>query len=247
MDSQLPSRRSVLVVLAVVVASLVVDLFLGAFRVVTRRDDVEWDAIAVAALPEPQRSGDLSIEGAIADRRSRRTYADDPLTRAELGQLLWAAQGVTERSSGHRAAPSAGALYPLELYVVVGEPGVSGLATGVYRYRPETHELARGSNENVQAALADAALDQRFVERAPVDIVVCGVDERTTGKYGTRGKRRYVPMEAGHAGENVYLQAEALGLSTVSIGAFRDDRILDIVGASSNQRPLYIFPVGKRQ
>lgn len=246
MDSDLTSRRTVVTVLLVVVASLVVDLFLGAFRFVSRREDIDWDSIGTESLPEPRERGDRSVAAVIADRRSRRTYADAPLSRAELGQVLWATQGVTSRSNGHRAAPSAGALYPLELYVVVGEPGVSGIGTGVYRYRPETHDLAKGTTEDVQSALADAAVDQRFVERAPVDIVICGVDERTTGKYGTRGERRYVPMEAGHAGENIYLQAEALGLSTVSIGAFRDDRVLDILGASSNQRPLYIFPVGHR-
>ena len=246
MDRELPSRRTVLTALVIIVASLVVDVLLGAVRFVTPRGDIDWDPVAVVDLPRPRGQSEHSVEAVIADRRSRRTYADEPLTQADLGQLLWAAQGITDRSSSHRAAPSAGALYPLELYVVVGDPGVTDLATGVYRYRPETHQLARGSTEDVQTALADAAVDQRFVERAPVDIVVCGVDARTTGKYGTRGKRRYVPMEAGHAGQNIYLQAEARGLSTVAIGAFDDGEVLDVLGASTNQRPLYVFPVGVR-
>jgi len=241
-----PSKRTVLTLLAVGVSSLLMDLAFGAVRVVRTDDEDEWGVESTVPLPAPQQDGDVAVEAAIADRRSRREYGAGPLERSELGQLLWAAQGVTAQPSGFRAAPSAGALYPLEVYVVVGEQGVEGLESGVYRYRPGAHELERGATGDRQERLRSAALDQEFVEEAAIDLVVCAVDERTTGKYGERGRRRYVPMEAGHAAENVYLQAEALGLSTVSVGAFRDQQVRDVVDAPADQRPLYILPVGRR-
>ncbi|MEF8775307.1 MAG: SagB/ThcOx family dehydrogenase [Haloarculaceae archaeon] len=241
-----PTRRAIGTVIAVVLASLALDRLLGPFRVGTRDDEIAWEAGDVVALPTPRDGDDVSVEGAIADRRSRREYADAPLELSELGQLCWAAQGITDQGTDARAAPSAGALYPLELYVVVGEPGVTGLKSGVYRYRPATHDLARGENDVSQSDLKEAAVDQDHVEDAPVDLVIAAVDTRTTGTYGQRGRSRYVPMEAGHASENVYLQAEALGLATVTVGAFADDRVLDVLGADPDQRPLYILPVGHR-
>ena len=128
----------------------------------------------------------------------------------------------------------------------MGDPGVGDLDAGVYHYRPVTHELDLLERGDRRADLQAASIDQEAVGRAPVDVVVCAVDERTTRKYGERGEWRYVPMEAGHAGENLYLQAEALGLSTVSIGAFDDGRVRSLVGAPADQRPLYVFPVGAR-
>jgi SagB-type dehydrogenase family enzyme len=242
-----PSRRMILTLLAVAGLSLVLDLVFGAFRIVRTDGGEGWQTTDSLPLPAPIEDSDVSVEAAIANRRSRREYGERVLSRHELGQLLWATQGITERTTGFRAAPSAGALYPLEVYVVVGDPGVEALENGVYRYLPEDHELVRGSTGSVQSELRAAALDQESVGAAAIDIVVCAVDERTTQKYGERGRRRYVPMEAGHAGENLYLQAESLGLATVSIGAFHDERVRDIVGVPANQRPLYIFPVGGRK
>lgn len=241
-----PSRRTIVTVAAVVVFSVLVDLAVGAIRFVGNGGRTAETEGSPVSLPPPRNDGDVSVETAIADRRSRREYGGGALTVAELSQLCWAAQGVTDRSTGYRAAPSAGALYPLELYVVVGTPGVGDLASGVYRYRPDHHDLVPGLSGDVQPALRRAAIDQDFVEAAAVALVVCAVDERTTVKYGDRGSRRYVPMEAGHAAENVYLQAEALGLSTVSVGAFDDDAVRDVVGAPTSQRPLYVLPVGRR-
>jgi SagB-type dehydrogenase family enzyme len=246
MPPERPSRRTILTLLVVAGLSLALDLVFGAFRIVRTDGGERWQAEGSVPLPAPRGESDVSVEEAVADRRSRREYGDRALDRRELGQLLWATQGVTDRVRGFRAAPSAGALYPLEVYVVVGSSGVEGLESGVYRYRPGRHELGRGRTGDVQSELRAAAIDQEFVEDAAVDIVVCAVDERTTQKYGERGEQRYVPMEAGHAGENLYLQAEALGLATVSIGAFRDDRVRDVVAAPASQRPLYIFPVGGR-
>ncbi|MEA5389366.1 SagB/ThcOx family dehydrogenase [Haloarculaceae archaeon H-GB11] len=241
-----PSRRTVLTVAVTVVISVFLDLALGAISIVRTDGGGRWQATETVPLPNPSTDGNLSVAAAIEARRSRRSFGEDPLTRAELGQLLWSMQGITQRPTGHRAAPSAGALFPLELYVVVGDPGVEGLPSGVYRYRPSNHELRRGSTGNVQPALQRASVDQEHVGAGAIDVVVCAVDERTTGKYERRGERRYVPMEAGHTGQNLYLQAESLGLSTVAVGAFADDRVRDLVVAPADQRPLYVFPVGRR-
>jgi SagB-type dehydrogenase family enzyme len=241
-----PSRRTIGTVIVVAVVSVLLDVVLGAVSIRRRDDDGGNERSETIGLPSPRTESDRSVEAAIANRRSRREYGDRALERDELGQVLWAAQGVTDRLDGFRAAPSAGALYPLELYVVVGSPGVEGLERGVYRYRPADHDLVRERTGDVQPQLSAAAVDQQFVADAAVDVVVCAADDRTTRKYGERGKRRYVPMEAGHAGENIYLQCEALGLSTVSVGAFGDDRVRSLVGAPADYRPLYIFPVGRR-
>ena len=193
-------------------------------------------------LPEPRYTSNTSVEAALAQRRSVRTYSGENLTLEELSQLLWAAQGVTTPWGG-RTAPSAGALYPLELYVVVGS--VTDLDAGVYRYRPANHELEKTKNGDVRAELAVVALNQGFIGDAAIDLVFCGVFNRTTVKYGERGIR-YVYMEAGHAAQNVYLQSETLDLGTVTIGAFDDAAVQQIVGVQEHGRPLYIMPVGRK-
>jgi SagB-type dehydrogenase family enzyme len=193
-------------------------------------------------LPEPRYASNTSVEAALAQRRSVRAYSGENLTIAELSQLLWAAQGITEPWGG-RTAPSAGALYPLELYVVVGT--VTGLDAGVYQYRPVNHELEKTKDGDVRAELADAALSQGFIGDAAINLVFFGIFNRTTVKYRERGIR-YVYMEAGHAAQNVYLQAESLDLGTVTIGAFDDSVVQQIVGVQEQGRPLYIMPVGRK-
>jgi len=242
---QRPSRRTLVTLGAIGIMTAGLEAVLGVTRR-TRTADHDRFQNESLSLPSPQEESDTAVEKAIANRRSRREYGTQPLTRRELSQLLWAGQGVTDRSTGYRAAPSAGALYPLTLYVVVGTPGVENLEQGVYQYQPEEHELRQVKSGNVQSRLRQAALDQGDVEDAAIDIVVSATDERTTQKYGNRGKLRYVPMEAGHVGENIYLQAESLTLSTVTIGAFDDERVRQIVDAPANQRPLYVIPVGTR-
>lgn len=242
---RLPSRRTVVTLLAVALVSLVVDALVGVVRI-ARTDGGAPSGEESLSLPAPRPEEGPTVAGTIASRRSRREYADAPLARDELAQLLWAAQGVTDTADGFRAAPSAGATYPLELYVAVGDPGVEDLDAGVYRYRPAVHDLTRLSDADVQSALRTAAFDQEWIGAGAVDVVVCALDERTTQRYGERGRRRYVPMEAGHAAENVYLQAEALDLATVSVGAFDDDRVRSTVGAPNDRRPLYVMPVGRR-
>lgn len=192
-------------------------------------------------LPEPQTTGRMPVEQAIAQRRSMREY-DGRLSLADVSQLLWAAQGETH-AGGYRAAPSAGALYPLELYLVAG--AVDELAVGVYRYLSAGHELVSQATIDVRAELAAAAHGQSWLETAPAVLVFAAVYKRTMQKYGERG-RRYVHMDTGHAAENVYLQAEALGLGTLIMGAFDDERVQAVMNLPADHQPLGLMPVGRR-
>jgi SagB-type dehydrogenase domain len=174
-------------------------------------------------LPEPEIEGKMSVEEAIKGRRSERGFTDTPLTLKQLSQILWAAQGITG-TRGKRAAPSAGATYPIDLYIVVGERGVKGMEAGIYHYIPKGHQIERVLSGDRRIPLARASFRQMFISDAPISIVITGEYERTMARYWERG-RRYVHMEAGHVGENIYLQVESLGLGTVAVGAFHDDEI----------------------
>jgi len=197
----------------------------------------------IVLLPYPKLKGNVSVEEALLMRRSIREYLPKPLTLQQLAQILWAAQGITELNYKFRTAPSAGATYPLELYVVVKTGGVEGLRAGIYKYDVETHTLMLIKEGDFSDELARAALDQDWVRNAPVNIVIVAEYERTTRYYGSRGYQ-YVHMEVGHVGENIYLQAVALNLGTVAVGAFYDDQVAEILDLPSNYRPLYIMPVG---
>lgn len=190
-------------------------------------------------LPKPKVDGSMSVERAIATRRSVREYLPEPLSIEELSQLLWAAQGITS-PDGKRAAPSAGATYPFSVYVAVGN--VRGLPPGIYLYNPQRHSLGLIKPGDYRGDLEKAALDQDWVGDAAVDIVLVAFYERTVKVYGERGYR-YVHMEAGHIGQNIYLQATALSLGTVAVGAFDDEKVAEILGTEG--APLYIFPVGR--
>jgi len=194
-------------------------------------------------LPEPQKAGKVSLEETIQKRRSRRDFTDKPLNLAQISQILWAAQGITEEATGFRAAPSAGALYPLEVYVVAKEKGIEGLEAGVYRFIPEGHLLQVHQKRDMHQDFVAACLNQEACDLAPVSLVITAVYERTTEKYGERG-RRYVEIEVGHVGQNVYLQTEALGLGTCAIGAYNDEKIARILNLPKEHEPLYIMPLG---
>lgn len=193
-------------------------------------------------LPDPRHDSDTSLEEALLLRRTVRSYTGEPLTPQELGQLLWAAQGITD-ARGRRTAPSAGALYPLEVRVVIGE--VNGISPGIYRYIPQNNQLALLLKGDQRDELSAAALAQVSVRDAPASIVISAIPERTTVVYGDRGMN-YIYMEAGHAAQNVYLQAVALDLGTVSVGSFDDDEVASVVGLVGSEIPLYIMPVGHR-
>ncbi len=191
-------------------------------------------------LPEPRHAGAISVEQALMHRRSIRTYTQEPVSLAQLSQLAWAAQGVSS-PRGYRTAPSAGALYPLEIYICAGR--VNGLASGVYRYDTR-HALRKIVAGDHRQDLARAALNQGFIAKAPAIFLFCAVYERVTNTYGERG-RRYVLMEVGHAAQNLCLQAVALGLGTAAVGAFRDDSARTIFKLAPEEQPVYIIPVGK--
>lgn len=200
-------------------------------------------SMAPMALPAPRTDGPMSVEEALSRRRSVRAYAPGSLRIDEVSQLLWAAQGVTSASGG-RTAPSAGALYPLEVLLVAGD--VEGFTPGVYRYRPARHALTAVTAGDVRERLADAALGQESVRAGSASLVIAGVYARTTGKYGNRG-RRFVDMEAGHAAQNVCLQAVASGLGTVTIGALSEEAVRQVLGLSEDVTPLYVLPVGRTE
>ena len=193
------------------------------------------------ALPGSHDDSQTSIEQALQQRRSVRTYLNKPLTLTEVSQLLWAAQGIN-RGREFRTAPSAGALYPLEVYLVAGN--VDGLAEGVYKYRPHQHELLKIIHDDKRRELAAAALGQRYVQDGAAVIVIAAVYERTTQKYGQRGIR-YVHIEVGHAAQNIYLQAVSLNIGTVFVGAFDDDEVKRVLNLPDEEHPLSIMPVGK--
>jgi SagB-type dehydrogenase family enzyme len=204
--------------------------------------EVNQQVLKTISLPAPRHDSDVSLEQSLLQRRSVRDYSGEPLTLDEVGQLLWAAQGITNEI-GFRTAPSAGALYPLEVYLVSVD--VNNLEPGVYHYKPEAHALEQLAPGDVRDELADAALSQSCVREGAVSIVITAIYERTTGKYGERGIM-YVHIEAGHAAQNLCLQAAALGLGLVTVGAFHNERIVDLLGLSADENPLYVIPVGRK-
>jgi len=185
-------------------------------------------------LPEPNQKGEMSLEQTIAVRRSVRNFLSQPLTMEQISQLSWAAQGQDARS-GYRTVPSAGATYPLELFVVT--------ADGLFHYLLAKHALEKLIERDLRAALAAAAWGQGFIEEAPLTLVFAAQFSRTTGRYGQRGIR-YVYMEAGHAAQNVHLQAESLGLGSVAVGAFDDASVSKVLSLPKHLEPLYLVVVG---
>ena len=211
----------------------------------------EHAIIKTIDLEEPRYESDHSVEEALKNRRSVRSYKNEPVTLKELSQILWAAYGITKEipggpdflRGGMRTAPSAGALYPLEIYVVAGD--VKGLEDGIYWYDSEDHKLHQLQIGDKRAELASAGLDQLMLERAPLSLVYSAIFERTTKKYGERGRERYVMMDLGHSAENVYLQAGAMGLGTCAVGAFSDLQVKMLINMTKEEEPLYLMPIGK--
>ncbi len=193
---------------------------------------------ATIQLPVPCTSGVVSVEETLARRRSLREFAAEPLSLVELSQLLWAAHGITEPREGFRTVPSAGALYPLEIYLA--------LADGFYHHNPRRHSLRRQQKHDLRQQMAWVALHQAAVATAPAVLVFCAVFKRTSRTYG-RDAQRYVPMEVGHAAQNVLLQAVALGLGGVPIGAFHEEQMHALLGLPADHSPLYLIPVGRPQ
>lgn len=204
-------------------------------------------ADTIIKLPNPKLKGKISIEEAIYNRRSVRNYTPDPLSLSEVGQLLWASGGVTcdGITGATRASPSAGACNPLEIYLVVGN--VKDLKPGIYHYIWQEHSLKLKISGDKRTELAKAGWFQQFIKNAPINIVFTAIFQRTTSRYGKRGQERYVCTDLGHAGQNVYLQAESLGLGTVAIGAFQDDSVSEVLNLTKEEVPLYIMPIGRKE
>jgi len=195
-------------------------------------------------LPPPSQKGDISLEEAIARRRSIRDFTPKLISQLQLSQILWAAQGITNTPGKYRSVPSAGATYPLEIFVVCGQSCIEEIGDGIYHYNINNHSLTLHHKGDIRLELAKAALNQEFIYQAPIDIIICALYQRTLLGYGSRGER-YVLMEVGHAGQNIYLQATALGLATVAIGAFNDEQVRKVLRLDKQYKPLYIMPVGK--
>jgi SagB-type dehydrogenase family enzyme len=186
-------------------------------------------------LPGPAIGGPGSFERTVARRRSVREFSRRKLSRVQIAQLCWAGQGVTNQDEGLRAAPSAGALYPVELYAVTGE--------GVDRYVPAGHRMCRHLTGDVRPLLQKAALDQEMVGDAPFCLAIAVVASRVSRKYGRRAER-YCLIEVGHVAQNVLLQADSLGLAAVPIGAFADRRVARILHVARGHRVVYLIAIG---
>ncbi|MGA1870844.1 MAG: SagB/ThcOx family dehydrogenase [bacterium] len=202
----------------------------------------ENESPTVIKLTDPYYDSNTSIERALLERRSVRDYKNEALSIEELSQLLWAAQGITAQPF-YKTAPSAGGLYPLDLYIVAGN--VKGLSTGIYKYIPEGHELIALIRTDKREDLYNASLYQSSIAHAPLIIAIGATPSRTTQKYGERGNR-YIHIEVGTVVQNIYLQAVSLNLGTVVIGAFHDEEVKKVLTMENDQEPLVLMPIGKK-
>lgn len=234
-----------------VMLSVLCVLFCAAGAANGEEEIMPHTSLSATALPPPSTDGTVSIEKVLAERRSIRDFSEEPLTLAEVSQLLWAAYGITYTRDGMPAfvrgglktAPSAGARYPLEVYLVAGN--VTGLEPGIYYYVPQGHVIHLIAKGDHRQRLMEACWGQSFVGEAPASIVYSAVYERCTVKYGQRGRDRYVCMDLGHSGQNVYLQCGSLGLGTCAVGAFEDEKVHAAVGMTDREEALYVMPIGR--
>jgi SagB-type dehydrogenase family enzyme len=194
-------------------------------------------------LTKPNNKGSLSVEEAIKKRRTVRSFGSRPLRKEDLSQLLYGAQGITEDRGSKRAVASGGALFPLDVYAVMGDKGAEGLDAGVYHYIPSGHRIESVAAGDKRKQLAKASLNQMWMADSPLNLVITAEYSRICSKYGDRGIR-YAMIEAGHAGQNIFLQAEALGLKAGIVGAFNDMEVIKVLGISQKHEPLLIMPVG---
>lgn len=193
-------------------------------------------AAAMIKLPAPQTNGSFSLEQSLANRRSVREFTDEPLTITQIGQLCWAAQGITEPNKEFRTAPSAGAVYPIQLYVM--------LPDGLYIYQPQKHELTLAIGKDLRNAVFTSSFNQRVVQKAPCTFIITGNSKKAEAKYRNRGER-FTLIETGHIAQNIHLQAVSLGLGSVPIGVMDTKAIAQILKLPENNEVFYMIPVGK--
>jgi len=207
------------------------------------------DSAMIYKLSSPRIEGKMSLEETFSKRRSHRSYTNQAISAEDLSQILWAAYGITKpldhprAMGGLRTAPSAGATYPLNIYVLVGN--VKDIEPGVYKYVSDGHKIIQVNDKDIRTDLCAAALNQEMIKDAPVSLFYSATYSRSTKIYGTRGSERYVCIDLGHSAENVYLQAEALHLGTCAIGAFADDEVKKVMQLPEEETPLYIMPIGQ--
>jgi SagB-type dehydrogenase family enzyme len=200
----------------------------------------------IVRLPDPLVKGSMSVEESLSKRRSVRSYQTGPLTLQQVSQLLWAAYGISDSTSYSRlklrTAPSAGATYALELYLLAGK--VEGLDAGIYKFTPDGHSITLVRKSDIRNEVAQACLDQKMLHQAPASIIYTAVYPRITGRYGNRGADRYLCMDIGHSAQNVYLQSVAMGLATCAVGAFDDEKLAEVLQLPVEEKILYLMPVG---
>ncbi|MCX7944897.1 MAG: SagB/ThcOx family dehydrogenase [Deltaproteobacteria bacterium] len=194
-------------------------------------------------LPQYNTTGKISIEETLKKRRSVRKFTDASISIEEISQLLWAAYGLTT-SDGRKTTPSAGATYPLEIYIAVRK--ADKLKPGLYRYLPESHSLKLIKEGDILSQVSDTTYQPEMCKDAPIHIIITAVIERTTSVYGQRGIR-YIHMEAGHSAQNISLQGVALNIGSVLVGAFDDEKLLRVLELGKGEIPLYIIPMGKTE
>ncbi len=209
--------------------------------------------VEIINLPQPQTKSSTSLEEALTKRRSVREYSNEPITLKEISQLLWAAYGITQKVTdgqaspreGLRTAPSAGALYPLEFYIVAGN--INELNSGVYKYDSENHRLKKVLDGDKRKDIYYASMQQEMFLQAPAMIVITANFSITTVKYGDRGRDNYVWLNTGHSAQNICLQCVSLGLGTCTAGAFTDEKLYKILNLPPEEEPIYLMPVGKKK
>ena len=235
----------------ILVAIILLSVFLVSYLVYTvfmqpvKNENQSRVVLGTYDLPQAEITSGMSVDQAIQDRRSVRNFTTTPLTLQDVSQLLWAAQGITDSERNYRSAPSAGHVFPMEIYLVAGNNGVQGLEAGIYHYNPYNNTLEKIVEGDQTYNLSQAAHGQDWVDQAPVSLVITGNYQKMQDKYPDENlSTRFVDIEAGHIGENIYLEAVSRGLGTVAIGSFYDDQMINILKLPSNETPIYIYPVG---
>ena len=189
----------------------------------------------IIQLTDPNLTGNLAFEAALAKRRSVRQFSSQALTRSQIGQLAWAGQGVTDRQRGLRTAPSAGAIYPIELFFAT--------ADGVYAYRPTEHSLLEISQQDIRGNLARTTAAPEPVTTAGCAIIVAGSSRKLASQFG-KNSRTFLALEAGHVAQNIQLQAVCLGLGSVAIPGLDTAAVRKVCRMSRDSEPLYVICVG---
>jgi len=201
------------------------------------------DESVTIIMPEPRFDSDVSLEESLLARRSTRNYSSEPLKLDEISQLLWAAQGITD-DAGHRTAPSAIALYPMTIYVVVGN--VPEILPGIYTYDPKTQSITRTADGDFRNDLTDASMGQVSVRQGAASFVFTADYDIVMSRLGKKGEM-FAQLEAGHAAQNLCLQAAALELGVVTMGAIDNDKVAEVLSLPDNLTPLYVIPAGRME